>query len=200
MQTRRIHNASLMLALLSPVFVGLSGCATNMAKSDKAIQPSGAEATVVFMRASMFGGAITAAVYDVTGSETKFIGQIDPNSKLAYKVPPGEHTFMVVSEAADFMKAKVVAGKTYYSLVFARPGAWRARFSFKPLRQSDLSGPDFPKWDSGTQLVDNTPATLDWAAKSAPSVEKKRASYWAEWTSKAADQQASQTLNEGDGR
>jgi hypothetical protein len=197
MYTRR----TLGLALGSSVLLALAGCgSTVMVKSDKAIKVSQGEAQMVFMRASMLGGAITAAVYDVTGPEAKFIGLIDHSSKLAYPVSPGEHTFMVVSEAADFMKATVSAGKTYYALVTPRPGAWRARFSFKPLRQADFSGPDFAKWDSGTQLVENSPKSEAWAAKNANSIDAKRASYWAEWSAKAADQRDSQTLREEDGR
>lgn len=137
--------ASRRVALISFAALGLSACGgTVMVKPDKPLATKADEATMVFMRASMFGGAITAAVYDVTEGEAKFIGLIDHGTKLSYPVKAGEHTFMVVSEAADFMKATVSPGKTYYALVTARPGAWRARFSFKPLRQADLAGPDFP--------------------------------------------------------
>lgn len=197
MLTRR----TLSIALSSTVLLALTGCgSTAMIKSDKAVKVNQGEATIVFMRASMLGAAITAAVYDVTEPESKFIGLIDHSSKLAYSVTPGEHTFMVVSEAADFMKVTASAGKTYYALVTPRPGAWRARFSFKPLRQADLNGPDFPKWDSGTQLMENSPKSEAWAAHNASSVNAKRASYWAEWSGKAAVQQDSQTLREEDGR
>lgn len=197
MNTRR----TLGIALSSFALFVLAGCgSTAMVKSDKAIKVNQGEATVVFMRATMLGGAISAAVYDVTGSESKFIGLIDHNAKLAYSVTPGEHTFMVVSEAADFMKATVAGGKTYYALVTPRPGAWRARFSFKPLRQADLSGPDFSKWDSGTQLMENSAKSEAWAVSNASSVNAKRASYWAEWSAKAPEQRESQTLREEDGR
>lgn len=196
-----MFNASRRIALVSFVALGLSACgSTSMLKAEKPLVTKPDEATMVFMRASMFGGAISAAVYDVTGGETKFIGLIDHSTKLSYAVKPGEHTFMVVSEAADFMKATVAPGKTYYALVTARPGAWRARFSFKPLRQADLAGPDFPKWDADTTLVVNSPKSENWAAKNAASVNAKRTSYWAEWQSKAADQRESQTLHEQDGR
>ncbi len=198
MHTRRILGIALSSAVL---LLALAGCgSTAMVKSDKAVKVSQSEATMVFMRASVFGAAITAAVYDVTGPESKFIGLIDSSSKLAYSVSPGEHTFMVVSEAADFMKVTASAGKTYYALVTPRPGAWRARFSFKPLRQADFNGPDFAKWDSGTQLMENSPKSEAWAASNARSVNAKRASYWVEWSGKAAVQQDSQTLREEDGR
>ncbi len=50
---------------------------------------------------------------------------------------------MVVSEAADFAKADVEAGKTYYVLVTPRMGWWKARFSLRPLMREQLDGKDF---------------------------------------------------------
>ena len=190
------------IALSLSGLLAFGGCASSgMVKSEKAVlKPQANEATVVFMRASMFGGAISAAVYDVTDAEPKFIGIIDHSTKLAYNVSPGEHTFMVVSEAADFMKATTLPAKTYYALVTPRPGFWRARFSFKPLRQQDLNGPDFPKWDAGTQLVENSARTQEWAKNNAASVNQKRDSYQAEWSAKTQEQRDSQTLNAEDGR
>jgi hypothetical protein len=106
----------------------------------------------------------------------------------------------VVSEAADFMQAKVVAGRTYYALVTPRMGVWKARFSFRPLRQGDLAGNDFAGWNSSTHFVVNSPATLSWAAQNAADISSKRTTYWPEWSSKPAQDRAAQTLNPEDGR
>jgi len=160
-----------------------------------------AEAKVVFMRATNYGGNVAASLFDVTSSgEPKFIGILRPQNKIEYPVRQGQYTFMVVSEAADFMQATVVGGKTYYALITPRMGAWKARFSFKPLRADDVDGAQFAAWDRGTRIVTNTSATLSWARDNAASVADKRDRWWPEWSSKPESQRASQTLNAEDGR
>lgn len=158
------------------------------------------ESMVVFMRPSGFGGAVAASVFDVSEPETKFVGLVSYGTKVAYPVKPGQHTFMVVSEAADFMQATVVAGRTYYALVTPRIGVWKARFSFRPIRQHELDGAEFAGWNSATQFVTNSPETLNWAARNAADIAAKRAQYWPEWASKPEHQRASQTLNADDGK
>ena len=160
-----------------------------------------ADSKVVFLRATNFGGAIAASVFDVTDAGApKFIGIINRGNKLAYPVKPGLYTFMVVSEAADFMQATVVGGRTYYALVTPRMGVWKARFSFKPVRGDELEGNQFAAWDRGTRLVANTPKTIAWARDNAADIADKRNRYLPEWSSKSASERAAQTLNADDGR
>lgn len=160
-----------------------------------------AESKMIFMRATSYGGAVAASIFDVTDSgEPKFIGIIRARNKIAYPVRPGLHTFMVVSEAADFMQATVVGGKTYYALITPRMGAWRARFSFKPVRGDELNGSQFAAWDRGTRLITPTAAHLSWAKSNAASIADKRDRWWPEWSSKPEGQRASQTLTAEDGR
>jgi len=182
--------------------VFLAACAgtTTMVKSGgpPAIKPN--EATVIFMRSSFVGSAVAASVFDVSQPGTRFVGVVENGMKLAYVVPPGDHTFMVVSEAADFMKATLLPGKTYYALITPRMGAWKARFSFRPLRQPDLAGADFADWDKNTHWVETGAEAVAWADRNAADVAQKRARYWAEWSSKDIDQRNSQTLFAVDGR
>jgi len=160
-----------------------------------------AEAKVIFMRATNYGGNVAASLFDVTSSgEAKFIGILRPHNKIVYPVQPGQYTFMVVSEAADFMQATVVGGKTYYTLITPRMGAWKARFSFKPIRGDELDGSQFAGWDRSTRTVTNTSTTLAWARENAASVADKRDRWWPEWSSKSETQRAAQTLNAEDGR
>lgn len=181
--------------------IALGACAgVPMQKADQPVTAKPDEALVVMMRSSFLGRAISASVFDVTGSETKFIGIIQTGTKIGYPVKPGEHTFMVVSETADFMKATVQAGKTYYALVTPRFGAWKARFSFRPLRQGDLASSEFSGWDSSTYFVVNSPEALNWASENAADIAAKRAEYWPQWTNKPAHERAAQTLNPEDGR
>ena len=160
-----------------------------------------AESKITFMRATSYGGNVAASVFDVTDSgEAKFIGIVRPWNKLVYPVKPGLYTFMVVSEAADFMQATVVGGKTYYALVTPRMGAWKARFSFKPVRADEIDGNQFAGWDRKTKLVTNTPTTQAWARENAASVADKRERYWPEWSSKSQSEKDAQTLRAEDGR
>ena len=156
---------------------------------------------MVFMRVTNYGGAIAASVFDVTEpGEPKFIGLVNRKTKVAYTVKPGLYTFMVISEAADFMQADMVGGKTYYALVAPRMGVWKARFSFQPVRGEEFGTKKFAGWDRGTRLVTNTPNSLAWAKNNAPDIADKRARYWPEWSGKPERERAAQTLNVDDGR
>jgi hypothetical protein len=188
----------LVVALL-PLVLGACGGAQMMKAEQEPVIKRG-ESMVVFMRSTFVGSAISASVYDVSGPETKFIGIVNNGTKLAYPVKPGKHTFMVVSEAADFMEATVATGRTYYALVTPRMGMWKARFSFRPVRQNELGGSEFAGWNSATHYVVNSPETLNWAAQNAADVMSKRSQYWSEWSSKPAADRATQTLNAEDGR
>ena len=159
------------------------------------------ESTIVFMRATNYGGNVASSVFDVTGSgEPKFVGILRPYNKISYPVKQGQYTFMVVSEAADFMQATVIGGKTYYALITPRMGAWKARFSFKPLRAGELESSQFAAWDRRSRTVTNTPTTQAWARDNAASIADKRERWWPEWSSKSESQRAAQTLNAEDGK
>jgi hypothetical protein len=157
---------------------------------------AGADSKIVFMRPSAMGGAVAATVFDVTDSETKIVGIIRLRGRLSYPMKPGIYTFMVVSEAADFMQVTVVPGKTYYALVRPRMGAWKARFSFEPLRGGDGRA---EQWARSTSLNTNAAGAEAWHRDNAASVEDKRSRYWPEWSGKPESQRAAQTLNAEDG-
>ena len=158
------------------------------------------EALVVFMRSSLLANGSTAALFDVSDPETRFIGIIDNDTKIAHPVKPGTYTFMVVAETADFMQATFAAGHTYYAMVTPRLGVFNARFSFRPVRQHELGGPEFYRWDSATRLETNSAESRNWAAKNAADVGSKRAQYWPEWSAKPEAQRASQSLRTEDGK
>lgn len=188
----------LSIALLPLVLAACGGAQMTRAEREPVMRAG--ESMVVFMRSSFVGSAISASVYDVSTPETKFIGIINNGTKIAYPVGQGTHTFMVVSEAADFMQVTALPARTYYAMVTPRMGAWKARFSFRPLRQGELSGSDFAGWSSGTHFVVNSPETLNWAVQNQADVASKRNQYWIEWSNKPASARATQTLNPDDGR
>jgi hypothetical protein len=191
----------LRVLFISLLPLGLGACGgAKMLKADQEPAVKQDEAMLVFMRSSFVGSAISASVFDVSGAENKFIGIVNNGTKVAYPVKPGKHVFMVVSEAADFMEAAVVPGKTYYAMVTPRIGAWKARFSFRPVRQNELAGSQFAGWNSGTHFVVNSPETLNWATSNAADIASKRNEYWPKWANKPAPEREAQTLNPDDGR
>lgn len=193
--------------LAMSVMLLATGCASSKmidSAQQELITPSADKAQIVFIRSSMFGGAIQSSVFDVSTDETKFIGILSAGKKLAYTVEPGKHVFMVVSEAADFMEAEMVGGKTYYAMVTPRMGAWKARFSMYPVRNSgpgefQYDSEDFRDWLSGTELSENTPESYAWAEENMSSVREKQAEYWEVWQEKSAADLAERTLNADDG-
>ena len=185
----------------------LAGCASNpMDPVADQTRPAAApdQAQVVFMRDAYTGKAIVSSLYDVTDGKTQFIGVMANGTKIAYPTTPGKHTFMVVSEAADFMEADLVAGKTYYALVTPRMGLWKARFSLWPISNDpeaahSLKSKNFKGWVEDTDLVTNSPKSLAWYERVKASIEKKRAEYWPVWQEKSADAVAERTLKPSDG-
>ena len=185
----------------------LAGCASNPMDpvADQTIPAAAPDmAQVVFMRDAYTGKAIVSSLYDVTDGKTQFIGVMANGTKIAYPTTPGKHTFMVVSEAADFMEADLVAGKTYYALVTPRMGLWKARFSLWPISNDpeaahSLKSKNFKGWVEDTDLVTNSPKSLAWYERVKASIEKKRAEYWPVWQEKSADAVAERTLKPSDG-
>ena len=185
----------------------LSGCATSpmTIAPDQSLPPvQSDEARIVFMRTSQIGGAISASLFEVTETETQYIGISTVGTKIAVETSPGEHMFMVVSEAADFMKAVVEGGKTYYAIVTPRMGAWKARFSLWPASSSPdaeykNSGDKFDKWVSSTKLLTQSQASLDWYEQNKASVEQKKTEYLPVWNEKTPEALDLRTLKPGDG-
>lgn len=181
--------------LLAAALVACGGTQMNTVGEAPVVRQG--ESMMVFMRASQLGGLVSASVFDITSSETKFVGLVNYGTKLAHPLKPGQYTFMVVGESADFMEAEIAAGKTYYALVIARPGAWKARFSFVPVRDNEKR---VGEWERTLRVVESTPKSEAWAKQNAPSIESKRSKYYDAWISKPESQRAGQTLNAEDGR
>lgn len=180
-----------------------AGCESDkMARAPEgaAFTPEPGKALVVFMRPSAFGGAVQASVFDTSTPSTDFVGISSTNTKIAYQSPPGQRRFMVVSEAADFLRATLDAGKTYYVLVTPRMGVWKARFSLKAVTADKLDTGEFKDWVSATHWVLNTDASRAWAAENKADVESKRAEYFPKWSARTDEDLAEHTLKAGDGR
>ena len=196
------------LRLILPLFfLFIVGCAsTKMAVApEQTISPvSPDQARVVFMRSSFVGSAIQASLFDVSDGETRFIGIISADTKIAYETNAGHSVFMVVSEAADFMEGDLQAGRTYYGMVTPRMGAWKARFSLWPVRNGtpgefDVNSDKFQGWLKKTNFVLNTPDSEQWFIENRDSILQKQTEYWEAWQSKSPGDLAERTLNPDDG-
>jgi hypothetical protein len=195
---------TLLLSLLSVSMLLLcSGCkSSGMVKSAsaQALTPTADSAVVIFMRPSVVGGGVQSVVYDTTREQSELVGIVSSGTKVAFKTTPGEHTFMVVSESADFMKATLDANKTYYALVTPRMGAFRARFSLRPVTSEDIEKGRLAGWERSCVLYENAQGARDWAVNNAPSVEKRRAENYPRWLKKSPAQLEEVTLHASDGR
>ncbi len=184
-----------------------TGCAsTKMVDSTNQVleAPSADKAQIVFIRSSFVGSAIQASIFDVTSDETQFIGILSNGKKLSYSVDPGEHMFMVVSEAADFMRANVVGGKIYYAMVTPRMGAWKARFSMHPVRNGtggefQYESDRFQGFLKNSNFTENTPESLAWYEENRGNIATRQADYLAVWQQKSEGELADRTLHPTDG-
>jgi len=205
--TTECQTVKTRLLMLFAAMMLTTGCASNKmidSAQQELITPGADKAQIVFMRSSMFGGAIQSSVFDASGGDTKFIGILSTGKRIAYTVEPGKYRFMVVSEAADFMEAEVLGGKTYYAMVTPRMGAWKARFSMHPVRNGgpgefQVQSDKFQGWLKSTKLSENTPASHAWAEENHSNIRGKQADYEIVWQQKSPAELAERTLNPDDG-
>ncbi|VAW90919.1 hypothetical protein MNBD_GAMMA23-1546 [hydrothermal vent metagenome] len=188
----------LKISFVILVYLGLQGCASvsphlsAVPPAQKSVTPAKGKALVIFMRPSNYGGAIQATVYD----DTKYIATVSAGTHVAYQAEPGKHTFMVVSEAADFMGADLKAGKTYYALVQARMGLWRARFSLEPVNLN-VTTTQIAEWLNDTQRMEPNAGGTQWAAANQGDINEKKTAYMQKWMSKEASERPMLMMNSG---
>ena len=199
---RSLRALLLCVVLLPSAVFAKSGLSEPAA--DQAPKPEAGKALVVFLRPSFFGGAISSSVYDAPDGATTFLGVLKYEDKLAVQMEPGVHRLMVIAENADFLDATLAADKTYYVLIKARPGVWKARFSLIPIHnradaEYNLQSADFKEWQSGTRYVSMTPEAHTWYEKNQASVEKKKADYLLKWEKMAPADRAVLVLDAADG-
>ena len=198
-------NIRLLFGVLAGLVLG--GCASNkMIESvEQAVpMPAADMAQVIFMRPSSYGGMIQSSIFDITAGEAQLIGIVSTGTQISYMLDPGKHKFMVVSEAADFLEANLSPGKTYYAMVTARMGAWKARFSMHPVRNGgdgdfQYQSEKFQKWLKKVRFVDNTTESTAWFEENKASIDEKQRKYWEVWQQKSAADLAERTLRPEDG-
>lgn len=171
-----------LILVLSSVVLGACA-APNMLHSDlgQAVsEPEANKALVVFM-GSRKAYTAHAAVFE----DDKFVAMVPHSSKFAYMTNPGKHLYMVVSEAADFLDAELLAGKTYYVIVAPRMGGWRARFSLLPVHREGFNDRNVQACIKDCQFVINKASGPVWAELNQPSILSKKAKYYDIWLKKS---------------
>jgi hypothetical protein len=183
-----IRESARLLPLVGVVMLIGLGCAGSVSHMDEITSAPSLEpgkARIVFMRPSSTAYAIQSTVFELDGESTLLAGIVAAKKKIAYDVAPGEHLFMVVGEAADFMSADVEAGKTYYALVTPRIGAWKARFGLRPVHRPEVDNGRADGWLSSCKWVAKNADSSVWATSNVQSIEAKREKYLAAWYKKA---------------
>ncbi|HYG85294.1 MAG TPA: hypothetical protein VD978_03465 [Azospirillum sp.] len=172
----------LTLGLVGAAALLLSGCASKhmveITEPAAVASPAPDKSTLVFLRPSVFGGAIQSPVFDVTDGTPQFIGIVSASTKLAYVTPPGKRRLMVVGENAGFLDADLGAARTYYARVDPQMGLWKARFALEPVPASNSALTeqlDSCKWVGSGQ------SAADWARENMSSVKAKMADYLPDW-------------------
>ena len=154
------------------------------------VTPMEGKAVIVFVRA--FSPDATSVDYRQSPlfklksneSEPELIGILSVKTKLAYQVDPGQHLFMVIGENADFMTAEVLPNRIYYVLVLARVGNRAAIYSLKAVDKQAQISKDFEELFASSKLVENTPASLNWASSNRATIKSKQFEYYRVWTQK----------------
>lgn len=175
----------------------MSACASmsphmTLIKDHPVIKPEPGKALIIFVRPSNYGGAIQATIFD----DQTYIGTVSAKTKVAYQATPGKHMFMVVGESADFMRADLMEGKTYYAQVAARMGFWKARFSFIPLN-GQVSKAKLNEWLRISTLTKPNELGIDWAKKNQKSIMSKHDSYLIKWNNKKESDKQTLFKNSG---
>jgi hypothetical protein len=185
----------------------MSGCASNLmrpAPSEQVAAPAAGKAKVVFMRTSFVAGAIGCDLFEVVNGELQFIGQLPYGNKVAYETAPGDKLFMAYGTAADFMLAKLQAGKTYYSIV--RPNWGTGGFAPTPIRhrsgsdEPTFDGQEFKDWNAGTKLLEPTADAQAWFRDNKARLQQIYAEYWKRFQTKTEQEKHFRTLLPEDGR
>lgn len=185
----QVYNAAKATSLLFLLFLGACAGSSeymrNVAPEKANYTPKPDNALIVFMRPSGLGFAIESSVFDVTDGSPVFLGIVSAKTKVAHYANPGKRRYMVIGESADFMGANLDSGKVYYTLVTPRMGLWKARFSLKPVRGTEVNTSEFADWYKDTRWVENMETASHWAKANMPSLREKLAEYLPEWQQKS---------------
>ena len=188
--------------VLTGLVLLLCGCAGRIVRMEvmpaesASPAPLPGKAMVVFMRGPD-SALVQSTVYEVKGTDVEMIGIVAAKTKVAYQVDPGKRMFMAVGETADFMNADLQAGRTYYVIVTAGLGNWKARFALDPIHRAQLDSAEFKSTFKDTRWVRKTAATDEWFAANRRSIQSKRSGSYSEWMKTPENERAALLAEDG---
>ena len=163
----------------------LAGCVSL--KGMRAVPPDGVrlaptaeQATIVFLRPART--ATTTSLFELRGSEQRFIGLLVTDTRLVYRTAPGATRFMVIGLSADFLDAELEAGKTYQVAVLLGQGTEQF-FVLRPVRPGAPQSAAVQYCVASCMWVENTERSEAWARREASSIQRKKARYLPAWES-----------------
>ena len=170
----------LVLSVLVMGLALLNGCGGAVSKYMRLAapgtdyRPDNHQAVVIFLRLPEDYPGYHTSVFELTPTEDKLVGILSERTKVAYVTSPGEHTFMALGYRANFLKARLDAGKTYYVLLKPYLEAVKPDYTLMPVKGKDLAVDRFKKSVEDCAYVENTPSSYDWAQHNAKSIESKK--------------------------
>jgi hypothetical protein len=180
--------------------LALTGCAASATGMRPVDQPSYAPrhgaATVVFVRDYFNGRKINFPIVD---EKLRFVGNVRGNQHAIAQVPAGSHTFYVIAETAELVRATLEAGAVYVISTRPRAGWGKLRVSARPASAAEFA--DF--WQAvrdTTAMVPEPSAGAAWVAAHRASIAKKLASAEQDWQQADVPWRQEHTLSAKDGR
>ena len=174
--------ACLVLALVLAGCTALRGM-REVPRDAMRLAPVADQATVIFLRPARAG--TTTSLFELRGSEQRFIGLLVTDTRLVYRTAPGRTRFMVIGLSADFLDADLAAGKTYQVAVLLGQGQTEQFFVLRPVRPGMPQASAVQYCQSSCTWVENTERSETWARREASSVQRKKARYLPAWESQA---------------
>src|SRR6266853_737424 len=159
-----------------------------------------ADVTIIdFGRVPVFEAKNSDSVPEIDGkdSEAEIIGTLPVRTMVAYHVDPGRHLFMAVGQSANFIAADVLPNKTYYVLVLARPGKFRAVFSLKAVDKQEQESKEFQEIIASSSWIVKTPEAASYAASNISSIRSRQLEGYRTWIQKPESERPLLLPNDG---
>lgn len=185
--------------------VAILGCASQP-------QPTAGDSVIVFILPGMisvtgayqptYGATPSVSLHDVSQPERKMVGILGIGQKLAYRVAPGKHEFMLLNKGStDFLEANVGPGKTYYVVIqLSLASGYDQRYDFRPVRPADFENGLFARWETNVSYVERPEAWQRWSKANHQSVEARLQAHRPAWEKQGPSQRRLRTVGVTDGR
>ena len=156
-------NTAMATVTTVAVAFGLAGIASGSAAPNRKISAPAAAIAPENHRALGYFLRPKDSAYNLSlpwTTATNVVGFVPYNRKFPYLAVPGGARVRGVSEAADFMKADLLPGKTHFARMVPQIGAWRARWSPWPVKNGDRETPVGRRWIDDARPVRRKGALL----------------------------------------